>query len=153
PLNTLRLLEEPHVPQRPQRPARSAVSVASVRGSRVAKDQGHVHRYVNMTLQSIPRWAIGIALAVAARGATAQTLANAHIRAEFDKRGLRALTDLAGGHRYSLDADGFSVTVDDETLSGSDGPLTIQVDSQRVTYRYYASPVTVDVRYELRPGW
>jgi len=106
-----------------------------------------------MTLQSIHRWAAGIALAAAARGATAQTLANAHVRAEFDKRGLRALTDLADGHRYSLEADGFSVTVDDETLTGSDPPLTIQVESQRVTYRYYASPVALEVRYELRPGW
>ena len=119
----------------------------------VAKDTGHAHRYVDMTLKFRHRLAIGIALAVAARGATAQTLANAHIRAEFDKRGLRALTDLTDGHRYSLEADGFGVTVDDETLTGSDGPLTIQVDSQRVTYRYYSSPVSVDVRYELRPGW
>jgi hypothetical protein len=119
----------------------------------VAEDTGHVHRYVDMTLQSIHRYTIGFALAAAVRGATAQTLANAHVRAEFDKRGLRALTDLADGHRYSLEADGFSVTVDDETLTSSDTPLTVQIESQRVTYRYYSSPVALDVRYELRPGW
>src|SRR4029450_12124462 len=109
----------------------------------VAEETGRVHRYVDMTLQSIHRWAIGIALAGGARRATAKPLANAHIRAEFDKRGLRALTDLADGHRYGLEADGFSVTVNDETLTDSDAPLTIQVEPQRVTYRYYASPVAV----------
>ena len=98
-------------------------------------------------------WAIGIALAAAARETPAQTLANAHIRAEFDKRGLRAITDLSAGRRYGLEADGFSVTVDDETLTGTDAPLTIQVESQRVTYRYYSSPVAIAVRYELRPDW
>jgi len=112
-----------------------------------------VHRYGDMSPRRFASWAIGIALAAAARGTPAQTLANAHIRAEFDKRGLRALTDLSGGHRYGLEADGFSVTVNDETLTDSDAPLTIQVESQRVTYRYYASPVAVTVRYELRPDW
>ena len=97
---------------------------------------------------------IGVALVAAVRGTGAQTLANAHIRAEFDKRGLRALTDLAGGgHRYGLEADGFSVTVDDQTLTSSDAPLTIQIEAQRVTYRYYASPLAVTVRYELRRDW
>jgi len=106
-----------------------------------------------MTPQSIRRWALGIALAAAARGTPAQTLANAHVRAEFGKHGLRALTDLADGHRYGLEADGFSVTVNDETLTGTDAPLTIQVESRRVTYRYYSSPIAVTVRYELRPDW
>jgi len=106
-----------------------------------------------MTLQSIHRWAIGIALAAAARGAAAQTLVNAHVRAEFDKRGLRALTDLSDGHRYGLVADGFSVTVNDQTLTGGGAPPTVQVEARRVTYRYRASPVTLTVRYELRPDW
>ncbi|HTK51573.1 MAG TPA: hypothetical protein VL308_06765, partial [Gemmatimonadaceae bacterium] len=106
-----------------------------------------------MTLQSIHRWAIGIALAATTRGTAAQTLANTHVRAEFDKRGLRALTDLADGHRYGLEADGFSVTVNDQTVTSSDAPATIQVEARRVTYRYRASPVTLTVRYELRPDW
>jgi len=99
------------------------------------------------------RWAIGIALAASARSTPAQTLANAHIRAEFDTRGLRTLTDLSDGHRYGLEADGFSVTVNNETLTSSDAPPTIQVESQGVTYRYHASPATLTVRYELRPDW
>ncbi|HEY5413494.1 MAG TPA: hypothetical protein VIK41_01630, partial [Gemmatimonadaceae bacterium] len=76
-----------------------------------------------MSPRRFSSWAIGIALAAAARGTPAQTLANAHVRAEFDKGGLRALTDLSGGHRYGLEADGFSVTVNDETLTDSDAPL------------------------------
>ena len=106
-----------------------------------------------MTRQSIRRWAIGIALSPLAHNAAAQTLANAHVRAEFDKRGLRTLTDLSDGRRYGLETDGFSITVNDETLTDSDAPLTIQVESRRVTYRYYSSPVAVTVRYELRPDW
>ena len=106
-----------------------------------------------MILQSVHRWAIGIALVATAHRATAQTLANAHVRAEFDKSGLRALTDLADGHRYGLEVDRFSVTVDDRTLTRGDAPPTIQAEPQRVTYRYSSSPVTLTVRYELRPDW
>ena len=107
-----------------------------------------------MCSQSTHRLAVVVALAVLSRGATAQTLANSYLRAEFDGRGLRALTDRTDGRRYSLEADGFSVTVDDETLiGGALAPLTVQVESQRVTYRYSAGPLALAVRYELRPDW
>src|SRR5678815_5054467 len=107
-----------------------------------------------MTVQPLRRWATAIVFAVVSRGAIAQTLANSHIRAEFDARGLRAITDRTDGHRYGLEADGFSVTVDDETLIGGTlAPLTVQIEAQRVTYRYSAGPIALAVRYELLPEW
>ena len=107
-----------------------------------------------MASRSAHRWATAIALLVLSRGAIAQTLANSYLRAEFDARGLRAITDRADGRRYSLEADGFSVTVDDETLvGGALTPLTVQIEAQRVTYRYSSGPVALAVRYELRPEW
>ena len=113
-----------------------------------------MHRYVDMTLPSLQRWAIGVAFAVISRGAPAQTLANSYLRAEFDAQGLRALIDRADGRRYGLEADGFSVTVDNETLIGRTlTPPTRQVEPQRVSYRYSAGPVALTVRYELRPDW
>ena len=104
------------------------------------------------------RAALAIAFAVGVvgvgRDATGQTLLNAHVRAEFDARGLRALTDSADHHRYGFEADGFSVTVGNETLgSGTLGTPTRDVEPQRVTYRYASGTTTVVVRYELRPDW
>ena len=119
----------------------------------MAEAGGYVHRYGHMSPRRFSGWAIGIALGAVAHDVTAQTLVNAHVRAEFGQRGLRALTDLSDGRRYGLEADGFSVTVNDETLTDTDAPLTIQIESQRVTYRYYVSPVAVAVRYELRSDW
>ena len=120
----------------------------------MTEDTGHVHRYVDMTLPSLQRWAIGVAFAVISRGAPAQTLANSYLRAEFDAQGLRALIDRTDGRRYGLEADGFSVTIDNETLIGRTlTPPTRQVEPQRVSYRYSAGPVALTVRYELRPDW
>jgi hypothetical protein len=107
-----------------------------------------------MTLPPLQRWAIVAALVTAARGATAQTLSNSYLRAEFDGQGLRALTDRADGRRYGLEADGFSVTIDNETLIGRTlATPTRQVEPQRVTYRYSSGPIALTVRYELRPDW
>ena len=84
----------------------------------------------------------------------AQTLANTHVRAEFDARGLRAVTDLADGHRHGMEADGFSVTIDNETLANTTlATPTRQLEPQRVTYRYASGVATLIVRYELRPDW
>ena len=69
--------------------------------------------------------------------ATAQTLTNSHVRAEFDARGLRALVDLADRHRYGIERDGFSVTIGNETLTNTAlAPPARQVEPQRITYRY-----------------
>jgi len=102
------------------------------------------------------RWATATAIALlpASRGSSAQTLANQYIRAEFDARGLEALTDVAERRRYGLEADGFSLTIDNETfIGGSLASPVRQVEPQRVSYRYSAGTFTLTVRYELRPDW
>jgi hypothetical protein len=107
-----------------------------------------------MTLPPPIRWAIAAAVVAASRGATAQTLTNPHLRAEFDAAGLRALTDRTDGRRYGLEADGFSVTIDNETLIGRTLAVpTRQVEPHRVSYRYVSGRVALTVRYELRPDW
>ena len=100
------------------------------------------------------RWAALIALLATVRASDAQTLANAVIRAEFGPRGLLSLTDVAERRRYGLEADGFSITIDNETfIGGSLAPPVRQVERQRVSYRYTAGGFTLTVRYELRPDW
>ena len=91
----------------------------------------------------------GVAHAQASR-----SLANRFVRAEFDARGLRAVTDLATRHRYGVEADGFRVVIDDETLASvALAPPRRDVEPGRITYRYASGPVRVAVRYELRPDW
>jgi hypothetical protein len=106
-----------------------------------------------MTAPSICR-ALAIALLAWPNVFHAQTLANAHLRAEFNARGLHAITDLSDRRVHAFEAEGFSVTVDDETLaSNSLGAPTRRVEPQRVSYRYAAGRLTLTVRYELRPDW
>src|SRR5512147_542578 len=74
----------------------------------------------------------GVAHAQASR-----SLANRFVRAEFDARGLRAVTDLATQHRYGLEADGFRVVIDNETLASvSLDPPRRDAEPGRITYRY-----------------
>jgi hypothetical protein len=100
------------------------------------------------------RVAIALALSIAGRTTSGQALANAYVRAEFNDRGLRAVIDLRDRHRYAFERDGFSIAIDAESYTSEALPRPArQVEPQRITYRYAAGPMTLIVRYELRPGW
>ena len=107
-----------------------------------------------MTSRRCTRFAIAVALTIAGRSSSGQALVNAYVRADFDDRGLHALTDLASRRTYAFERDGFSVAIDAETFAAEALPRpTRQVGPEQITYRYLTGPVTLLVRYELRPEW
>src|SRR5262245_4930820 len=105
-------------------------------------------------LRRFARLAIALPACVAGRSASGQVLANAHVRAEFDARGLHAITERTDNRRYAFESDGFSVTIGEETYSSSTAATATRLTGPgRITYRYVTGRVTVSVRYELRPDW
>ncbi len=88
-----------------------------------------------------------------ARAAEEFVLDNGRLRAEFDDRGLVAVTDLKSKRRIQLSEGGASITVDGETVSSAGlGPAEIESTPSRMVFRYTRDPVTLEVLYELRPG-
>ncbi len=82
-----------------------------------------------------------------------QSLTNGILRADFGPRGLIALTD-SDGYRYRFQQDGFSITIGDQTIdSRALAPPSRTREPGRVSYRYTAADVTLQVEYELRTGW
>jgi hypothetical protein len=80
-------------------------------------------------------------------------LDNGRLKAEFDDRGLVAITDLQSNRRIEFSGDTASITVDGRTVSGAElGPAEIEITPSRMAYRYVRDPVTLEVLYELRPG-
>ncbi len=80
-------------------------------------------------------------------------LDNGRLRAEFDERGLVALSDLRSKRRIEFSGETASITVDGVTMSGPDlGFAEIESTPSRMAYRYVRDPVTLEVFYELRPG-
>ena len=72
---------------------------------------------------------------------TAQSLASAHVRADFDSRGLRSLTDLDDRRVHRVDADGFAITIGDQSFTSSAlATPTREVARDHITYRYAAGP-------------
>ena len=102
----------------------------------------------------LTRLATAVALCIAIRTAGGQAIANGHVRAVFDDRGLHSLTDLRDRREYAFERDGFSVTVDNETLTSESLARPVRsVGPRLVSYRYTAGSWTLTVRYELRPDW
>lgn len=83
-----------------------------------------------------------------------QALTNAHLRAEFDARGLRAVVAMDDRRAHRVEADAFTVAIGDQKFaSASLSAPTRRVERDRITYQYQAGSFTLNVRYELRPDW
>ena len=80
------------------------------------------------------------------------TLSNGRVTAQFNSRGLAALTDSMSRVTYRLTKDEFAVTLGGQNYDSiSLGPPSRKNEEDRVTYSYSAGPYKLDVVYELRP--
>ncbi|MGD1008865.1 MAG: hypothetical protein ABR951_01800 [Candidatus Aminicenantales bacterium] len=81
-------------------------------------------------------------------------LENELIKAEFNDRGLVSLTGIRANRKIVFSADPSSLTVDGAKISvESFGQAELEMKPARLTYRYTQDPYTIEVVYELRPGW
>ena len=84
----------------------------------------------------------------------ADPLENAHLRVEFDTRGIVALRDKATGQTIPFAQDGFSVGLEGDVVDSELFMPTEEAgDAQRRVYRYSSGSRTIRVIYELQPGW
>ena len=89
-----------------------------------------------------------------ARIATAQTLSNAQLRATFDARGLRSLTDRTDTRSFALRADDFAITIGAQRIDGRTlAAPKVRTRADMVAYHYRADAFDIDVTYELRADW
>jgi hypothetical protein len=81
-------------------------------------------------------------------------LSNEKVRAEFDGHGLASIEDLALGKSFHFREDNFSIVIDGREIRSealaTTGP---RKGGNHLTYRYTSDLYTVEVVYELRPGW
>jgi hypothetical protein len=81
-------------------------------------------------------------------------LENENLKAEFNDRGLVSLTGVKTARKVAFSADPTSLTIAGakvavETL----GLAEMETKPARLTYRYTQDPYTIEVVYELKPGW
>jgi hypothetical protein len=82
------------------------------------------------------------------------TLENESLKAVFNDRGLVSLSALKTGRRIGFSADPSALTVDGARIAVGDlGLAEMEIKPARLTYRYVKDPYTIEVVYELRPGW
>ncbi len=82
------------------------------------------------------------------------TLENDLIKAEFNDRGLVSLTGIRATRKIVFSADPTSLTINGVKMSvESFGQAELEMKPARLTYRYTQDPYTIEVVYELRPGW
>ena len=82
------------------------------------------------------------------------TLANEHIRAVFQNRGLRSLLDRATGVRADFSGEAARVTVAGRTIELSlESPGAPAITEDRLTFTYATDDWRIRVVYEIRPGW
>ena len=92
--------------------------------------------------------------AVTGAGQSSLTLDNGLLRAEFGDRGLVAIQDLAGGAKLNVGSDGWAVTVNRQRLSSDHlRNAEVKMEPNRLTYSYVSGDWTLDLVFELRPGW
>lgn len=104
--------------------------------------------------RALVRMAVGVVAILAATSAHAQSLSNRQVRAEFGPRGLAALTDVPARRTWRVAGDDFTLRVDDRSIESAALPQPQRRSERgRVTYRYAAGRLTVEVTYELRPDW
>jgi hypothetical protein len=84
----------------------------------------------------------------------ALALENGLLKAEFNDRGLVSLTGIKANRKIVLSADPSALTIDGTKISVETlGLAEIETKPARLTYRYTQDPYTIEVVYELRPGW
>jgi hypothetical protein len=84
----------------------------------------------------------------------APALVNENLRADFNDHGLVSLTGVRTNRKIVLSGDPSAVTVDGARLEISSlGLAEMEIKPSRLTYRYVKDPYTIEVVYELRPGW
>ncbi len=82
------------------------------------------------------------------------TLDNGRLKAEFNERGLVSLTELQALRKIVFAGDPSTITIGGRTLTVSDlGTAEIETKPSRLSFRYTQDPYTIEVAYELRPGW
>ena len=100
------------------------------------------------------RTSLAFALVLLAAPAGAQNLANGLVRATFGPRGLASVTDLADARTHTLRSDDFAVTLGTQPYEGAAlAAPTRRAIPNGFAYRYRADDWTIDVTYELKPGW
>ncbi|HEX7024215.1 MAG TPA: hypothetical protein VF187_05310, partial [Gemmatimonadales bacterium] len=102
-----------------------------------------------------PTWrALTLALVLCPAIAAAQSLANAHLRADFGPRGMTAITGRGDARTHRLRGDEFAITLGARRYeSESLAPPVKRRSRDGVAYRYRAGGFVIDVSYELKPGW
>ena len=98
-----------------------------------------------------------VVLALALAGipaATAITLTNDRVSADFDGRGLTALRSLDRDRTAHFSSDVFSLTVGSTAISSDalTAPV-VQSTGDSVTYSYTSGPYNIQAVYELKSGW
>jgi hypothetical protein len=98
--------------------------------------------------------ALALSLTLCANIAGAQTLTNGALRVEFGARGITSITDVADARMHQLRSDDFALTIGDQSYESA--PLAMPAKKtvrDGIVYRYLAGAFTIDVTYELKPGW
>jgi hypothetical protein len=84
----------------------------------------------------------------------ALTLENENLRAEFNDHGLVSLAGIKTNRKVVFSGDPTSLTVDGTKISVETlGLAEMETKPARLTYRFTQDPYTIEVVYELRPGW
>jgi hypothetical protein len=95
-----------------------------------------------------------IILLTIASSASAQSLANRHVRADFGARGMTALTDAATRRSWRLESDAFAISINGRAFESTTlGIPERRVEANRITYRYRAGDLRLLLTYELRGDW
>ena len=85
---------------------------------------------------------------------SALALENEHLKAEFGDHGLLSLTGLKTNRKVVFSADSTSLTINGAKIAVEGlGLAEIETKPARLTFRYSQDPYTIEIVYELRPGW
>jgi hypothetical protein len=93
-------------------------------------------------------------LAALAAQAGGPALENENLRAVFNDHGLVSLTGVKTNRKIVFSGDPSSLTIDGTKIAVEKlGLAEMETKPARLTYRYVQDPYTIEVIYELRPGW
>jgi hypothetical protein len=86
--------------------------------------------------------------------AGALVLENENLRAEFNDQGLVSLAGVKTGRKMVFSAGPTVLTIDGAKIAVETlGLAEMETKPARLTYRYSQDPYTIEIAYELRPGW
>jgi len=81
-------------------------------------------------------------------------LENDNLKAEFNDHGLVSLTGSKIGRKVTFSAGPSVISIDGAKIAVETlGLAELETKPARLTYRYAQDPYTIEVIYELRPGW